>query len=251
MAAYSVNAVSSPTEGARRAGGTSLGPKQGGPGMERVQMVAVVQKLVPWEALGLCSHEGGPLEGVVEGGSLVGEGACGGGDLGSDTEGALREGVRELEDGGGEEGELGEGWGAGRGRETWNADWQVRGSAERWVGTGLAGICCRASGVVQEVGGVLLPAVRVGVALAYEAEGGDVHSEKEGEDHQNSHVASTEDGVCDPSVDLPENGNNTVSQVCKTLKSSVTCAQRATNPSASECWHFFNIFLIMQCRTAP
>ena len=68
MAAYSVNAVSSPTEGARHAGGTSLGPKLGDPGMDRVQMVAGVQKFVLWGALGLCSHEGGPLEEAVEGG---------------------------------------------------------------------------------------------------------------------------------------------------------------------------------------
>ena len=136
----------------------------------------------------------------------------------------------------------------GRGRETWNADWQVRGSAERWVGTGPAGICCRASGVVQEMGGVLLPAVHVGVALASDAEGGEVHSGDEGEDHRNSQVhASMEDGVCDPSGDLPENGIYSLTSVEETLKNSVTCAQQATNPSASH----LNAGLIMQCRTAP
>ena len=163
-----------------------------------VQIVAGVQNLVLWGALGLGSHEEVPWE-EGEGGNLSEEGACGGGELGSGREGEWKEGGHEPDEEGvvGEE-EWGEGWGGERDLATWNGGCLEMDLEEQWVGTAPAGICCRAWDEVQVVGGGACPlGAHVGVALA-SVEGGVAHPG--GEEGQNPQDASME--ACGPVEDL-------------------------------------------------
>ena len=92
----------------------------------------------------------------------------------------------------------------GRGRGTWSAEEQEKGSEERWAETdGQAGICYRASGVgEEEEGGAVV--LRGGVALPSVEEEG--HPGEEGAGRI-LHASSGVGGVCDPvEEDLQQRG---------------------------------------------
>ena len=104
--------------------GRDLRQEEGRREREKVQTGEVGRSLVPWGAWDVDSREEEVVPSVGEqgaGGNLEEEGACWGGVQGSGREQAWLGGHGPVEVSyvRGEGAELGEGWGVGRGQETW------------------------------------------------------------------------------------------------------------------------------------